>query len=380
MSKAIVLAAIGMWGSVSILTASPPAGGARECDFPHAGLVVMVPGGFERQVPSEVYDVLRAVKSEKGQAALAISVAAYPVEEKYTAETFADAQSLVLQATLAIKDLKVVSMSPAVLGSLSGTARVITYTFRGTATAAIQAFFIREAQKPKYRLCYQITVEAGADEQNRIRQVHEDLLKGVRLTGLQHPLEMPISQPVGTFESQGEGFSVRVPEGWFAVSSLAGARLGQTDYLAGGAPAFWLDVVGTDVASDSNSKALSRRCIETYTKAAVGRNNTVKVLSEGPAGLGGAEGYQFVLQETAPRSSMPAEGEPATALKVQRIVCVPGAQGLARNYALILSCRGLEPTKGETMVEKVASGFKILTAASGPATTRPTSTTGTGRP
>jgi hypothetical protein len=60
------------------------------------------------------------------------------------------------------------------------------------------------------------------------------------------------------------------------------------------------------------------------------------------------------------------------------MICVPGGKdGRGRTYALILTVLGSDAKAAEAMMDKIASGFKVLQATTGPAT-GPATTPATG--
>ena len=360
--------------------AAPPTDGPTETDFAHAGISVVLPAGFELQTLSERFDILRAVKTEKDRRILTVSVSAYPVTEKDTADSCADGAMHDLEAAVAIKDMKLLSKSPTTIAGATGTARLLSYSFRGSATIAGQVYFIREVKKGKVRICYLLTVEAVAEQQNAMLQVFRDLMKGVKLTAVQHSSSLAVEDLGGAVEIIPLAFSIRVPEVWHWGQAPLGVQLARTDYLRGGIPNPVVDVIAADVPADANARDFARRCIQDYTKAAAAKNAAAKVLSEGPARLDGVEGYQFVFQET-PSKPAPAIGEAEAdppELKVQRMICVPGGKdGRGRTDALILTVLGSDAKSAEAMMDKIASGFKVLQATTGPAT-GPATTPATG--
>jgi len=73
-----------------------------------------------------------------------------------------------MQKNLAIRRLTLLKKINIPVAGTNGTARLVTYAFRGAETTAAQVFFVRDIQAPdlnisKTRICYVLSVETAAD-------------------------------------------------------------------------------------------------------------------------------------------------------------------------------------------------------------------------
>ena len=97
-----------------------------------------------------------------------------------------------------------------------------------------------------------------------------------------------------------------------------------------------------------------------------GGGMAAKVLSEGPAMLAGREGYQFVLQQAIKSAAggTQGQGEEPPVNIVQRCLCVP-AEGtpFGRGYSVVVVFQGDGVKPAEALMEKIAGGFELLSAA-----------------
>ena len=75
-------------------------------EFPHAGVALGVPEGFEPQNVGEPFDVMRAGLLKGAKSVQAVTLSAFPVAEKVTAAGFADAMTAELRKNLAIRHAK----------------------------------------------------------------------------------------------------------------------------------------------------------------------------------------------------------------------------------------------------------------------------------
>ena len=98
----------------------------------------------------------------------------------------------------------------------------------------------------------------------------------------------------------------------------------------------------------------------------------MQVLSQGPARLGGKEGYQFVVRKRAlsaateparksERISLPSAPKPASSyIEIGRLICLPAEQDKKKLYAIVLDCHDCEVKQAQKIMDKIASGFVLL--------------------
>ena len=379
-----------MAGGIALAVLAIPAGGAaapkalREpVEYPHAGIIVATPVEFEPQALAAPFDVVRAVVMEGNRAVRAVTLSAFPVAPKVKADDFADAKVLELKKNLAIRNLKLLKKTPIPVAGVSGTARMMSYTFRGAKTVAAQVFFMRNAKSAKVRICYLLTVVTSEDRQAKLLPVLGAVIKSVKLTTVRHPAIAPgakLGDPIVAYKL---GFAIRRPRGWYGTKSMTGAEMGQVDYLLGGIPMPMAQLwVMRPSAEATTSAACAKKHLGMAQALAADRKQTCEVVSEGPVKLGSVGAYQFVLKQAPKKGAAPpprGAAGPKAVIIVQRTACVapnPGDQPKA--YVLILTCQGQDAKPPTQLMETIAGSFVLLAATSKPSTapaTRPAGVT-----
>jgi len=352
---------------LACLATVPQAGRAEEprmaptLAFPHAGLSAALPEGFEPVADGDPYLLVRAVRpAEGGQAGLAISLSAYPVGENVTTDNYADAMAEQLAQSLAVRDLKVLKRMPLPVAGVTGSAARMSYVFRGVETLAARVYFIRESKNGKPRVCYVLTVEAAPEQEKALLPTLAAVIQTVSFAGMQDPAELVPGALGPALADPKRGYSIRVPQGWFAALGPAGAALGQANYLRGAEPTVTLSVVTAEVPPDAAPGALCEANLEQARAEAAKRKLRVELVSAGEAKLAGRDARQFVLRQSqsAP-STQKAEPDPPVVI-AQRTCCAAAAGGGARAYSLVLICQGADAAKAAAILDAVAAGFAIL--------------------
>ena len=352
-------------------------------EFPHAGIVLSVPAGFEFRQPAEQTDVMRAVATKAKQPAQAISLSAFAVGEEVTTKSFAASMLENLRNNLVIRHLKVLKETPMPVAKLEGLARSLSYTFRGEKTLSAGVCFIRELTSKSARICYLLRVEAREKHGDKLLPFFGQMVKSVRLTPVRRPIDVVISALGPSIKDFTRGYSLRPPDRWFARLTDGGVIAGQSDYLRGGLAMPQLQVAVQDVGLETNSKDCAKRWLNRGTLSARKSGLATEVLSEGQAELAGLEAYQFLLLQSpkAQATSNPAT-EPATKpaadeamIIAQRTVCVDAPGGKRKSFSLVILCPGGDDKAAEAVIEKISRGFRLL-SASKPARTRPAKTEG----
>lgn len=389
---------------VSAAGAEPP-GGARPAvamgeavEFPHAGLAVAMPAGYEAQTVAQPFDIARAILSEKGLPIQAVTVAAFPlVDPNVTAEQLADEMVAAQQQNLAIRNLQVLSQAPMKVADRDGAARFITYTFRGDETVAASVVFCRELADRKGRLEYVVTVEAAADRKAEVLPILGEVVRSIRLLTVVRPIDIPLKPADRLAEGPGGLYSLRVPHGWYAQVGEGGVSISQTDYTRDGESAVSACVLVADAPPTDTPQQHAQQCVQAATRAAAEQGMEASVIASGPAPLGAAEARQLVIEQRSPKaasgpatgpassqpglaeapmpatSTAPAAAEPSNVVIVQRSIMLPAAEAGApgRRVSLVLVCVDARPAAAVAVMDKLAEGMAIRAAASGPAATQP---------
>lgn len=367
-----ILAAIGP--CVTLFAQAPSEGMQKAKTFPHAGVKIAVPKTFEYRVPTGRFSVIRAVKSSGNKVVLGVTLSAFPQgEKKVTADEIADAMTAEMGKSLAIRNLKLVRKLPMTVCDIKGTARLLSYTFRGKKTTAARVFFIRELKNESERICYVLTVEAAEGRKTDQVRTLGNVIKSMKLVPVQHPRELKIEsyQPVWTHYKL--DFSVQPPKGWFAVETPTGVALGQVDYLAKPvpSPSPAVAVVAVEMEKGTTCADLARKTRLHYQAEAASADRKCTPVASGKAKLSGVEGTQLAMwigpkDEKTP-TTQPADGA-SYEVVILRVICVPHPtkDDAVRAYSLVYNATNQPPDDAAATLQHVAEKFR-LTGKSAPA-------------
>ncbi len=354
------------------LSAAMPAAGAdapkiaREIAFPHAGIAVGLPEGFDLQMVSEPFEVARAVFTEGGKAREGLTVLALPYRQELTARRYAEQMTREMDKDLVIRNLKVRKRVETPVAGTKGIVQLQSYTYRDEETVAASVFFLRPPANGRIGICYVLTIEAGRPRQDRLLPLLGPVIRSVRTVDLADPLTIPIGETVGTIEGARLGFSLGVPVGYAAGSAQGAVYMLQTDYLADATPGIVVQAPVVQAAADRTAEGYAKRCIEDVRTAGGEQGVEVEVISQGPARLAGRAGYQFVLRRRAPAREDAQQG--AGDVVAQRSVCVLRGDGVV-SYSLVVIGRTDDPASAETKLDEIADNYRLLgDAAESPAT------------
>ncbi len=352
---------------------SGPAGAEEEPEtatlsYPHAGVSLTLPEGFELQMLAETFDVLRAVRYQEDAAVQALTLSAYPVEPSDTARAFANAKMAELKRNVNIRRLQVPKETTMPVAGVKGVARRLSYLFRGEKTVAAQVYFTRDVTKD-LRICYLLSVESDEAHQGTMLRVLASAIKSLKRIDMAHPMAIELPEASLTLSDAKRGYAVDVPRGWHASSGRGGVYLFQTDLLAGGIPNPNVSVTVAGTLPETTAAACAEKLIAYVNKTATSKGLNAKVLSNEPAKLAGREGRQFVMRLS---KSSDGNGEGAE-VHVYRILCTPdpGGEG-ARSISLALVAQNAEPDAAAAKLDALAEGFSLLSDARTRPSTQPT--------
>jgi len=337
--------------------------------YPHAGISLAAPAEFKGVFVSDPFDVMRAVLTHRGKAVQAVSLSAYVVGQKETPDSFADAMAKAAQGDLAVRKFQTLKKTPIPIAGLTGSARLLRYTFRGEETTAARAFFIRRLKADALRICYVLTVEAAAGRHKTLLQVLDRVIKTIKLTAVQHPAALPVKLAAEQVRNDKLGFSIRPPLGWYVQAGDVGLSMGRIDYLAGGTSSPAVTIAAANVAPGSTARGCADKALRPYRAAAAQPALSVQVISHSkcPAKMGGLEAWQFVIRvtrksraTTRPSGAKTPPGE-MTQLEALRVICTPGDKNTPpRSYAVILVCSTADAKTVAGIMDSVAGGFELL--------------------
>jgi hypothetical protein len=330
----------------------------KPVSLPAAGLELALPEGFQPGTVGEMYQVLQAGRADvQGKTVQGITVSAYPVDEGVTAEAYADQMVAQMKHSLVVRDLEVVKQTRLPVAQLEGRARLLRYNWRGKATVAAGAFFVREDKGSGARICYVITIESVEAHKASLLRYFGAVIETVKLVPLQHAHKAELGPPGGTWTSEKLGFAVTVPLGWHVTTTPTGVMLGRVDYLYGGVPTVALQVQTAPADPCSTAEACCEKQLARARQFAQRNEMDVKVVSQGETNLAGQPAQQFVLRQT-PRQSDPAAEMPEDVTVVNRTI-----SPLHHTYTLLLVCQGASPQQATTLMNALTPLFNLTPPA-----------------
>jgi len=370
---AVVLGAFGSGGSVAIAAENKM---SPLVNYPHAGVSMALPPGFETHIVPDSFTVVRAGMLIGKQPIQAVTLRALCVGPKTTASEFADDSEKDLESRLSVRKFQPSKKSVAIkVAGITGVARVLKYSYDGVPTAAANVFFIRELKGDGLRICYALTVEVVARHEKSLLPTLGKVLKSIKLTTVQSPASIPVRLSERKLSDYRGGFSVRVPEGWYAGAVNGGVLLGQKNYLIGGANSPQIAILSSPTEPDASSQAFAGKAISKYLAAATKPDSGVEVLSHGRTIVSGQNAYQYVLKLTyrvlpttqptgTTTTSKPADkGKAVKVGKIEavRVVCRSDSSGKSvRAYLFALTCLESEAKFVTPWLDTLAAGFEYL--------------------
>lgn len=376
--------------------------------------VVLTRGGISLSLPAdceigplgEPNQLLLAVQTETDQQSLGVTLSAFSVGPEMTADQFADVMIAHLQKQLILRDMKVLASLSLKVAELAGAGRVLSYDLRGQETVAASVCFVRPLADEDVSICYVLTVEALGGKSETIQQTLEAVIATVSLQAIEPTsladsgeLDEPVQMPQ-------LGFSIRPPEQWYAAAGPTGVQMGQLDYTLGEEiiPAAQLTV--KLILPGENAPTCASQALETAKRTGEASGFDVEVLAQGPAGMAGHVGYQFILRQSAEiepvsddddadqeQDDQAADGQAAeddadeqaaedgadeqaaedgadespavTSVAViiaHRVICLndPDEPGGPRSYSLTLVCRGTDAAIVAAKMDELAGGFELI--------------------
>lgn len=325
--------------------------------FPHAGVRMSIPKGFEFIGTVGPREVTTAVRKDGEKAIQSVTLAVCLEAVDGTAAKLADYVRKEIDQALDVRGLVVEKDTPRKVAGQEALVRQVRYTSRGRKMTAITACWLRPSEEGKTAIGYALTATSFADKADGLGEAFEAAVDSVLLTPLWRPTELPIEALAEPIASPGEGYSLRRPHGWFRIPMGQTLTLAQWDCQADN------ETVRAWVISQPSPQGTTAKQRAQAVMATKAPNVVSTVVSQGAAGMAGREGYQFIvrLSPGAPSSRPAGEGSaPAQPLVVQRVLCVRGAGKEDRCFTLFLFYQGADVQAASAMMDKIASGFTLL--------------------
>jgi hypothetical protein len=344
--------------------------------YPRAGLSLALPDSFAPQSLENQFLLVRALEESQGQIVRNVALSVFP-EVDTEAGKLADRMTAELERDLAYREVKVRKKVAMPVAKLEGTARVLTYTYRGRKMVSVRVHFVRPIDGRDYSLAYVLSVTSaieGDDALGGSLRVLEGVIKSVKLTPIRRPGEMAMPKLANRWVHHSLSFAIRQPAGWFAVPTDSGVAMGQMDYLARPVPmpSPSASVVVREVDQGASCLRMVEKLKNSYRRGAIRGKYEVEIVSESEQSLGSAKGRQLVLRKLY-RPKARADGsredqvspapEAYHELLIVRIVCVRRDDDAPpRSYSLVLTGQEISADRGEKLMNRLAESFAFVTA------------------
>ena len=365
MLAAMVLAAGGAQADVGDAASGP-------ATFPHAGISLSLPAGFEALPLMEMYQLVRAVRGDDDLVDEAIALMAIPMAGDATAEQFAEDMLADMQQQLAFRDVELLAGAEATLDGLAGQRRVVQYRQADNENVAAAAIVVRPLGDSGQSVCYLLMTECSADRREQAEALLDEVAATVAWTDVTSPMACETPDLAEPIELSAIGCAIRRPAGWFAVALPDFVEMGLIDFTVGGMTSPMVRLLARQTDPEDDAEAVSAESLAMAMQLAEEIGDQATVVSQGPATLGDHEGQEFVLLLTptgrpvaelqAPDAgSAAAPQTPSSVVVMQRTVCVisdDGAEAVA--YLLTLVCESDNVAAVEPIMDRVAEGFSFL--------------------
>ncbi len=346
---------------------------AKAVDYSWAGIRIAIPEGFINRTLDKPRHVLIA-DSSKDAEPLTVAVGTLAVGSDVTA---AAVQNYIMNkwaASPGVSNLTLVEEREITVASLQGVGRLIKYKIDGAEAAAVALAVVRDVKRPDgaapIRIAYGLLVRSTRKNMTPMIGVINGVAKSAEFTEVSRGVDLPIELTDNTIQDEKGLYAMRIPKGWASSRDKTGISMGQMDHLLGGATSPSLRVVTLNVGADKTAKVCGESLIDYAIKK---RARKIEILSQGPAKVGSVDGYQFVMRKQVllekDQSGQDKYSEPFT--EIGALVAAPAGPGQKRYHVIVLTCYDCDPKKAESLMEKIVSGFTMLSGKASAAKATP---------
>ena len=336
--------------------------------FPHAGIKLALPTGFELQQLSHINKVFVAAQNTaptKRPRSIAMSI--YPAIGDVTRRGFMDQMIAQAKREPSIKNVKVVEEKVIPFLKTTALARLITCRYQGAPVTVVRMCFLREVKQPgtakdaaPTKFMYQLGVGVLAEDTDFLLPAFAAVVNSISLTDFTSPTDLLKTVDGHEVADTHLGFSITQPSGWSGRKTPTGFEMGQIDCLAGGTVTPEVKVVLAIVPESFTPESLAKSAFKKRTQ----QGYKIDILSDKPAKLGDKTGREFIVRKTAPKNkseqppgAVQAEG---AYIEAGRIILVPDKKGSKRMFALVVTCRKASQQRAGTLLDNFAKNFKLL--------------------
>ncbi len=287
-----------------------------------AGVKVSVPKGYDLQLTSDRYTVLRAAKLENDQAVLSVSISAVPVSPRATFANFVDMAKPT--PNLVLRNLKVLKIRRLRMAGLDGEVRISSFESRGIQATAVTVFLLRPVPSVPMQMGYVLSVEGEKSRGKELLPVLAAVGESLELSDPVRPLSQKIDTLGGTIVSKRWGYTIRLPQWWKGRLSRDRDQvvMDQTDYLRGGVPMPQVKLVV--LPEPGTAEVCAKTALRALRETMGGRKMEFETVREGPARMADRDGYEFVVQQILPPVTTQPAAAPEPVVVAHRTVCVGG--------------------------------------------------------
>ncbi len=327
----------------------PPVEVGEPVELAFAGVRLALPKGFELRTPDTPALLVHAVQVQGGTPVMGLKLRALRLPPGTKLEQF-------VQDADPSKDRAF--EAPTVLGKKSlkldgheALAQVMSYRLRDRDITAVWMFFLRPVSDGSLGMGYVMSVEARPDLGKQTLPVLIAVAESIRLSDPVRPRTQKVTALGPPVASRRFGYTIRPPAWWKVEQQILGTSAGvamyQTDYVAN----MPMPVASLIVAPERRAaKDCAQQVLESMGQDARKAGDKLKVLAQGPARMGGLEGYEWAVRISPPVAT--ATDPPQTLAR--RTVC---AHGLS--YTLLVMCDTDEAEPATGTLRLVAGGLQL---------------------
>jgi hypothetical protein len=293
--------------------------------FGFAGVKMALPVKFEPLSPGDQETVFQTVLTEQDKRTVSLSLMAQARPRDMTLRKFVTAIAMELNSQLTIRNLKILKSKRLPVAGTEGEAQVHSYRYRGIDRTALRMFFLRPVPNADIQMAYILTAEAEKAHGRRLSPVLGAVANTIELFDPVRPASQKVNELAPPLVARHLGYSFRPPLWWKVRQRMGGTAVSmfQWDYLKNEpGPQGALRVAQETVsAAEWGQKALEQHI------ANLKRDNVEhRVLRQGPAKMGGQDGYEFVVRHKD------ARGGKDEIVYAERVACANGMQYTLRMY------------------------------------------------
>jgi tetratricopeptide (TPR) repeat protein len=332
-----------------VLADAPPMGQPQ--DFAWAGIGLALPSGVKFSPLASPNQVISGIlPGAEGKSSRLVTLYAYPLAEGVTLNTAMDSVANTMGRFSFVTDMRVEAEADVPFQTGQALVRVFTYS-TASSDARIAAGWVGFIRPGQPRIGYLLGVATAENQADDILPTLAAMAKTVTLGEFKVPSLAAFDGSGDKYEDRQMGFSIVQPGGWAGRQSDKGFQMGQTILANGTAVSPEVEILVETIPGTYTAKSFGEEAVKLRTPKGMVR----KILSEGPAELGGIEGCQFVGTQS------PEGGDGSGSMILAgRLILLDRPDGRKQLYALVIRATSASAQDVESLMDKIASGFALL--------------------